>query len=64
MLLINDINDKLEEVYKGIQFIKEGCYDLDKSAPSITDFDISVAKLKSEMRKMNEKLRRVSIAQK
>lgn len=42
--------------------IKEECYDLDKSAPSITDFDISVAKLKSEIRKMNEKLRRVSIA--
>lgn len=62
MLLINDVNEKIEEVYKGIYISIQDYYNLENSAPSVTDFDISVAKLKSEMRKMNEKLRRVSIA--
>ena len=62
LLLINDVQEKLTEISGHSIFYEFNNNKIEEVELSVSEFDLAVAKLKGQMRKMKEKLKRVCLS--
>lgn len=62
LLLINDVQEKLTEIAGHSIFQKLNNNKIEEAELGVSEFDLAVAKLKGQMRKMKEKLKRVCLS--